>query len=130
MKKVIFVILFAFTSASVSTLQSCSAGYALTNGNVRTIASSLLSVLTSKLGLSPTQSPVVSSLLKTFLNNKVNILGLAKSNPTIYASQLGGLTASLMSGLRGILNSNQITALATLKPTTNDPKNVLSNLFF
>lgn len=130
MKKIIFVILLAFTSISVSTLQSCSPGSTLTSGNVRTIASSLLSVLTSKLGLSSTQSPVVLRLLKTFLNNKVNILGLAKSNPSAYTTQLSGLTASLMSGLRGVLNSNQITALLTLKPAKNDPTNVLSNLFF
>jgi hypothetical protein len=131
MKKILFVLVLLGTSTSVATFQSCSATSAvLSNNNVNAVAKSLLRVLTTKLGISSAQSGLVSQLLTSFLTSKSNVLGLAKTDPTAYASQFGGIQNTLLSGLKGVLDAKQMTNLMNLKPSTNDAKNVLSNLFY
>ena len=98
-KKIIFIIVLSLTSTGISTFQSCSSTTALSRSNIGTVESSLLNVLTSKLGLNSMQIPLVSNLLKVFLNNKLSIVGLAKSNPSAYTKQLVGLQNSLRSSL-------------------------------
>ena len=128
--------LLAFTATTATTFQSCgSAGSALSSSTVGSIGSSLLSILGSQLGLNPSQSSIISGLLSTFLNNKVK-LGVASTGQQqgIAAVQqqqkLTGLQNSLTDGLKGALTPAQMQAFAALKPATNDPKNVLSHLFF
>ena len=130
MKKIIFIILLALTSTSISTFQSCSSTTALSRSNIGTVESSLINVLTSKLGLNSTQIPLVSNLLKIFLNNKLNIVGLSKTNPSAYTKQLIGLQNSLRSSLSEVLIGKQLNSFNALKPSSNDSKNILSYLFY
>ena len=118
-------------STTATTFQSCAvASTVLSSSTVGTIAKSILKILTSKLGITSGQSGLVSNALTGFLTSKANIMSLAKSDPTGYASKFGDIQGTLMSGLKGALNAGQMTSLMNLKPTTNDAKNVLSNLFY
>ena len=118
-------------STTATTFQSCSvSSMVLDSNNVAPIAKSILNVLTSKLNISSLQSGAVSTALTTFLGSKANIMGLAKSDPTAYLTQLAGTQSNLTSSLKNVLDVNQMARLTGLKPATNDPKNVLSQLFF
>lgn len=130
MKKIIFIILLALTSTSVSTFQSCSSTSDLSRSNIGTVESSLLNMLTTKLGLNTTQIPLVSNLLKIFLNNKLSIVGLAKTNPSAYSKQLIGLQNSLRGSLAEVFIGKQLNSFNALKPPFNDSKNNLSYLFY
>jgi hypothetical protein len=131
MKKILFCLVLTCTTVGTTTMmQSCSSPMALNAGNVSSIVSKIVTLLGSKLGLSGSQSPLISKLLTTFLGNKLNLGSLMKTNPTQYASQFGDIQGKLMEGLGGVLQGNQMSKLMALKPTANDAKNVLSQLFY
>jgi hypothetical protein len=131
LKKILFSIFITAASFSMTTtVQSCSSPLALTAENVSTIASKLSKILGSKLGLNALQSPLVSKLVGEFLKNKVSLNSLMKANPAQYASQFGDLQGLLMNGLKAGLAGDQVNKFLGLKPATNDPKNLLSMLFY
>lgn len=111
-------------------MQSCSATSGLNASNLTSIGTQIVSALGTKLGLSATQSPLVSNLVTQFLASKLKLGNLVKTNPAQYASQFSNIQGTLMTGLKGVLQGNQVSQLMALKPATNDAKNVLSQLFF
>jgi hypothetical protein len=130
-KKILFSLFITVVSFSMTTtVQSCSSPLALTSANVGTIASKIGNILGAKLGLNAVQSPLVSGLVGEFLKGKVNLNSLMKANPAQYASQLSSIQGLLMNGMKSGLAADQVTKFLGLKPATNDPKNVLSQLFY
>jgi hypothetical protein len=130
-KKILFSLFITVASFSMTTtVQSCSSPLALTAANVSTIASKIGTILGAKLGLNAIQSPLVSGLVGEFLKGKVNLSSLMKANPAQYASQLSSIQGLLMNGMKSGLAADQVTKFLGLKPATNDPKNLLSQLFY
>ena len=131
MKKILFSLMLMFTTVGTTTMmQSCSATSGLNASNLTSIGTQIVSTLGTKLGLSATQSPLVSNLVTQFLASKLKLGNLVKTNPAQYASQFSNIQGTLMTGLKGVLQGNQVSQLMALKPATNDAKNVLSQLFF
>jgi hypothetical protein len=131
MKKILFCLVLTCTTVGTTTMvQSCSVPSALNSSNISSITNSIVNVLGTKLGLNAIQSTLASNLVSQFLSSKLNLSSLMKTDPTKYASQLGAVQSTFMSGLKGGLQADQMTKLLALKPTKNDAKNVLSQLFF
>jgi hypothetical protein len=136
MKKIFFVCLLliaatTFTHAQLGDITkqaTAAAGAAGFDANKMT--SGIMGKLTPGLGLSAAQSPKVTDAVSGFLGQKANIMGLLKSDPTKYASKIGPLFDGLKGKLGGILSKDQMSKFLGMKPATNNPTNVLSNLFF
>jgi hypothetical protein len=136
MKKIIFAFLLMVGASTASNAQlgdltkqaSSLAGAA--GFDVNKLTSGIMGKLTPGLALTALQQPKVTEAITGFLGKKADILGLMKSDPTKYASQFGGLFKGLTGSLGGILAKDQMTKFMGMKPATNNPTNVLSNLFF
>ena len=98
--------------------------------DVKGITGSVMGILGPKLKLTSEQSSGVTEIVSSFLGSKANILPLSQTNPSEYASKLSGLTGTMNTKLDGILDDKQMAKFQGLKPKTNDPSNVLSNLFY
>ena len=98
--------------------------------DVNKLTSGIMGKLTPGLALTALQQPKVTEAVSSFLGKKANILGLLKSDPAKYATQAASLFSGLKGNLGGILNKDQMTKFLGMKPATNNPTNVLSNLFF
>ena len=98
--------------------------------DVNKLTGSITNQLASKLSLTKIQLPKVSSAVSTFLAAKSQILPLLKTNKAAYQAKQTGLFNNLKSSLTGILVKDQMNKFLGLKPATNDPTNVLSNLFY
>jgi hypothetical protein len=98
--------------------------------DVNSLSSSILSKLTSSLALTNVQKPQVSNLITTFLTQKSKILSLSTTDKVKYAAQLAGLSSTLQTKLSTVLTSTQFAKFLNLKPATNTPTNVLSQLFY
>ncbi|MXV49773.1 hypothetical protein GS399_02235 [Pedobacter sp. HMF7647] len=98
--------------------------------DVKSITNSVMQTLVPSLNLTSTQKPGITDIVSGFLTKKADILPLKASNPTSYKSKFGSLFGSLKSQLGGALTSGQLTKFLSLKPKTDSPSNVLSNLFY
>jgi len=98
--------------------------------DVNGLTKSLMGELSPKLSLTDKQSPLVQNTISKFLGDKSKILPLMKTDPAGYTSKFGSLFSGLKTSLGGILLKDQMNKFLGLKPKTNDPANVLSNLFF
>lgn len=134
MKKLIFVFAvslgYGLFATSCSTTKAASSVASMAGLDVNSLTSGLMGSLTPSLGLSAAQKPGVTSAITDFLTKKSGIMGLATSNPVKYASQASSLFGGLKSKLGGVLTGAQLTKFMSLKPSTNDATNVLSNLFY
>lgn len=102
----------------------------VTGLDVNSLSSGVMSKLTSALALTSAQKPKVLEAVTNFFQQKSSILDLAKTNKTEYASKLGGLTTGLQSKLKTVLTVAQFSKFLNLKPQTNTPTNVMSQLFY
>lgn len=98
--------------------------------DVKSLTSSIMKTLGPSLSLTDKQTPGVTDAISGFLGDKSKILPLQASDPKAYSSKFGSLFGGLKSKLGGILLADQMKKFTGLKPKTNDPSNVLSNLFY
>ena len=98
--------------------------------DVKSLTSGIMSKLVPGLSLTTAQQPKVTDAITGFLTQKAGILSLQKSNPAQYEQKRSGFFADLKTKLTGILVQNQMNKLLGMKPATNNPANVLSQLFF
>ncbi|MBN9298211.1 MAG: hypothetical protein J0I41_14450 [Filimonas sp.] len=98
--------------------------------DVSKLTSGIMGKLVPSLSLTNDQKPKVTDAISSFLGAKSKILPLQQSDPASYATKQSGLFSSLKSKLAGMLLQNQMNKFLGLKPKTNDPTNVLSNLFY
>lgn len=134
MKKIIFILAFSTSLVTVvnaqSVLNKAKTMAAATGFDANSLSQSVTSQLTSKLGLSATQVPKVTSAVTTFMQAKSQILPLLKADKGQYATKQAAIFGNLKTALTATLMKNQMNKFLGLKPATNDPKNVLSNLFY
>jgi hypothetical protein len=97
---------------------------------VANTATSIMSVLKSKLSLNESQSPKILESVTDFLKAKSGIVSLAKSDPAGYVSKFGEIKDRLISTFKTELTAQQFTKLLNLKPKTSTAGNVLSHLFY
>lgn len=95
---------------------------ALTNGIMGKLSPALL--------LTAAQKPKVTSAITEYLTQKAKFATSQKTNPAEYTQRQSGIFQGLKSKLTGILLKNQMNKFMGLKPATNDPSNLLSQLFF
>lgn len=101
-----------------------------TGFDVNTLKSQIMTQLTPKLALNTEQKANVLTLVTNFLDQKAGIITLAKSNNNKYIAELAKLTEKLNTGLKTALTAQQFSKFLSLKPKTNDPTNILSQLFY
>ncbi len=128
-------ILFAAATLTGTTLHAQTAlgtlaSVATSGFNVQSISKSVIGKLAPALALTSVQKPGVTSAITTFLEQKAKILPLQQTNASAYSSKFASLFSGLKTKLGGLISPAQLTTFMGLKPATNDPKNVLSNLFF
>jgi hypothetical protein len=94
------------------------------------LTTGIMSKLTPSLGLTAEQTPKVTNAINTFLAAKAQIMPLLQSNKADYAQKQSTLFGNLKTKLTGILLQNQMNKFLGLKPATNTPTNILSQLFY
>jgi hypothetical protein len=94
------------------------------------LTTGIMSKLTPSLGLTAEQTPKVTNAINTFLAAKAQIMPLLKSNKADYAQKQSTLFSNLKTKLTGILLQNQMNKFLGLKPATNTPTSILSQLFY
>ncbi len=94
------------------------------------LTSGIMSKLTPSLSLTSEQTPKVTTAINTFLAAKAQIMPLLQSNKADYAQKQSTLFSNLKTKLTGILLQNQMNKFLGLKPATNTPTNILSQLFY
>lgn len=110
---------------SKATSIASSAGF-----DVNSLTAGILGKLTPALNLTPAQKPTVTSAIKDFLVQKATIMATQKTDPAGYKTKFGKLFNGLKSKLGTALTIAQLTKFTSLKPATNTPSNVLSQLFY
>jgi hypothetical protein len=98
--------------------------------DVNALTSGIMGKLSPALVLTAAQKPKVTSAITEYLTQKAQIIAKQKTNPAEYTQRQMGIFQGLKSKLAGILVKNQMNKFLGLKPATNDPANVLSQLFF
>ena len=98
--------------------------------DVSSLTSGILGKLTPALNLTPAQKPTVTTIVKDFLIEKAKVIATKKTDPTTYQSKFSKLTSGLKSKLGTALTVAQLTKFNALKPATDNPTNVLSQLFY
>lgn len=98
--------------------------------NVNSLSSSIMGKLGPALSLTAAQKPKVADAVAEYLKQKAQFVDKQKTNPAEYTQRQMGIFQGLKSKLTGILVKNQMNKFLGLKPATNDPANVLSQLFF
>lgn len=94
------------------------------------LTTGIMSKLTPSLSLTSEQTPKVTTAINTFLAAKAQIMPLLQSNKADYAQKQSTLFSNLKTKLTGILLQNQMNKFLGLKPATNTPTNILSQLFY
>ena len=94
------------------------------------LTAGIMSKLTPSLSLTKEQNPKVTSAIGTFLAAKSQIMPLLQSNKAEYTQKQSSLLGNLKTKMTGILLQNQMNKFLGLKPATNTPTNVLSQLFY
>lgn len=98
--------------------------------DVNSLSSSIMGKLGPALSLTAAQKPKVADAVAEYLKQKAQFVDKQKTNPAEYTQRQMGIFQGLKSKLTGILVKNQMNIFLGLKPATNDPANVLSQLFF
>lgn len=98
--------------------------------DVNALTSGIMGKISPALGLTTAQKPKVTAAVTEYLTQKAQFVTKQKTNPAEYAQRQMGIFQGLKSKLAGILVKNQMNKFLGLKPATNDPANVLSQLFF
>lgn len=98
--------------------------------DVNALTSGIMGKLSPALVLTAAQKPKVTSAITEYLSQKAQFIAKQKTNPAEYTQRQMGIFQGLKSKLAGILVKNQMNKFLGLKPATNDPTNVLSQLFF
>jgi len=98
--------------------------------DVNSLSSSIMGKLGPALSLTTAQKPKVADAVAEYLKQKAQFVDKQKTNPAEYTQRQMGIFQGLKSKLTGILVKNQMNKFLGLKPATNDPANVLSQLFF
>lgn len=133
MKKMMIIVLFTtiLTTVKAQSILNKAKGVATAAGfDVTTLTQGITDQLTAKLGLSATQLPKVTNAVTTFMQAKSQILPLLKTNKDEYGKKQTAIFNNLKTALTGALVKNQMNKFLGLKPATNDPSNILSNLFY
>lgn len=134
MKKIILSALivcgFATANAQLNTLSKAKAIAGAAGVNTSVLSNGIMEKLAPALSLTTAQKPKVGNAVTSYLTSKEKILPLQSSDPTAYAQKQSGLFGNLKTKLAGILLKNQMNKFLGLKPATNNPANVLSQLFF
>lgn len=98
--------------------------------DVKGLSNQIVAKLSQSLALSQEQAQQTGEAVTDFLTQKLTILPLQSSDPAGYASKFNQLNGNLVNKLKVFLQAKQMTTFWSLKPRSNDPGNVLSNLFF
>jgi hypothetical protein len=98
--------------------------------DVNSLTSGIMGKLSSALALTATQKPKVASVITEYLSQKAQFIAKQKTSPAEYTQRQMGIFQGVKSKLAGILVKNQMNKFLGLKPATNDPANVLSQLFY
>ncbi|BDQ11145.1 hypothetical protein [Sediminibacterium sp. TEGAF015] len=98
--------------------------------DVNTLSSGIMGKLGPALALTAAQKPKVAAAVTEYLKQKAQFVDKQKTNPAEYMQRQMGIAQGLKSKLTGILLKNQMNKFLGLKPASNDPANVLSQLFF
>ncbi len=135
MKKALlaFAILFLAKASFAQTddiLNKATSAASAAGFNVGSLTSGIMGKLGSALTLTKAQSPKVTSAVSTYLTAKSKILPLASTAKDQYTQKQSGLFNTLKTKLAGVLVKDQMNKFLGLKPATNTPTNVLSQLFF
>jgi hypothetical protein len=136
MKKGLLLFAFAAFTASNANAQLGNVldkAKAVTNASgfdVNSLTSGIMGKLSPALVLTAAQKPKVGAAITYYLTQKAQIIAKQKTNPAEYTQRQSGIFQGLKSKLAGILVKNQMNKFLGLKPATNDPANVLSQLFF
>lgn len=135
MKKMIItsvVALFAITAQAQlgGMLDKAKAVAGAAGVDANKLTTGIMSKLTPSLGLTAEQTPKVTNAINTFLAAKAQIMPLLQSNKADYAQKQSTLFSNLKTKLTGILLQNQMNKFLGLKPATNTPTNILSQLFY
>jgi hypothetical protein len=131
MKKILVLAVFLFFAGMAQAQLSGLANTAKALGfDVNKLTTSIMSKLVPKLGLTTAQKPKVTDAVTDYLEDKAGIVGEQASKPAEYAKKQSGFFKTLLNSLTGILAKDQLNKFLGLKPATNDPTNVLSQLFY
>jgi len=98
--------------------------------DVNSLTSGILGKLTPALSLTAAQKPKVTTIVKDFLVQKAAALATKKTDATASATKVSSLLSGLKSKLGTALTVAQLAKFSSLKPATNTPSNVLSQLFY
>jgi hypothetical protein len=98
--------------------------------DVNSLTSGIMGKLSPALVLTAAQKTKVRAAITDYLTQKAQIIAKQKTNPAEYTQRQSGIFQGLKSKLAGILVKNQMNKFLGLKPATNDPAYVLSQLFF
>ena len=98
--------------------------------DVKALTGGIMGKLAPALTLTAAQKPKVTSAITEYLSQKAQFIAKQQTNPAEYTQRQMGIFQGLKSKLAGILVKNQMNKFLGLKPATNDPANVLSQLFF
>lgn len=133
MKKLFFLLVAAIltiTTVHAQTVPGDLTNAATSGFNVKSLTKSIMGKLVPALSLTDTQKPGVTSAITDFLTQKSKILPLQQTDAGAYNTKFTSLFNGLKTKLGGLISPTQLTSFLGLKPSTNDPKNVLSNLFY
>ncbi|PUZ29192.1 hypothetical protein DCC81_06940 [Chitinophaga parva] len=125
MKQFFLLLAFVFTAGALH-----AQGAKAPLQDVSGITASIVSKLTTNLGLTDTQKPRITTLVSNFLTQKAEIAPLQESNPNGYTKKLESMQHGLFNRFKTSLNADQYTKFLALKPPTNDITNVLCKLFY
>ena len=136
MKKELLVFAIAALTASNANAQlgnvldKAKAATSAVGFDVNSLATSIMGKLSPELALTAAQKPKVTAAVTDYLTQKAQFVTKQKTNPAEYTQRQSGIFQGLKSKLTGILLKNQMNKFLGLKPATNDPANLLSQLFF
>lgn len=98
--------------------------------DVNALTSGIMGKISPALVLTAAQKPKVTAAVTEYLTQKAQFVTKQKTNPAEYTQRQMGVFQGLKSKLAGILVKNQMNKFLGLKPASNDPANVLSQLFY
>ncbi|MBA4259227.1 MAG: hypothetical protein C0446_08680 [Chitinophaga sp.] len=132
-----FILLAVLAIVSIETnaqlgnvLDKAKAATSAVGFDVNSLTSGIMGKLSPALVLTAAQKPKVTTAITEYLTQKAQIIAKQKTNPAEYTQRQMGIFQGLKSKLTGILLKNQMNKFLGLKPATNDPANLLSQLFF
>ena len=98
--------------------------------DVNKLSSSITAQLNTSLSLTKDQEQQVLKSVSGFLTEKAKFISLSSSDKAAYQQKQAALFDSFKHKMSGILLMGQTNKFLALKPATNEPSNVLSNLFY